>query len=264
MIVVNDDEYYNRIKSLNISHYSGEISYYTRAPLRLAEKTLLASIPKGSKILDLGCGSGRFSIGAAQMGHYVTGIDITPNAITAAVNKSLDLNLGNVRFLVGDMTNIPFLDKEFDYVFCPRFSINAVSTFHRRQKAVREMRRVVKSGGTVYVESFNKWYLGKGPQLVLRNIIVDVWRYTVMTRCWIFQQQYTGLLPGDITYKANKVATASIGYAHLPSIIELKKMIPAEFCPTFYSIPQIVSGQGFDVFKFFRYSIWASFQRQEG
>ena len=154
------------------------------------------------------------------------------------------------------MTNMSFNDNEFDYVFCPRFSINAVATFQRRQKAIQEMLRVVKPGGVVYVESFNKFYLGRGLFFLLKNIFCDVWRMLVMTLCWIFGKRYAGLLPGDIIYESNKVVGASKGYAHLPTIFELRKLTPAHISPKFYSIPQIIEERRTDLFKYFRYSIW--------
>jgi ubiquinone/menaquinone biosynthesis C-methylase UbiE len=144
---MDENNYYAKIKKINIFHYSGEISYYIQAPLREVEKKLLSFISKKSKILDVGCGSGRFSIGVAQLRHIVTGIDITPAAITAASKKTKNLKLRNVNFFVGDMTEMPFRNNEFDYVFCPRFSINAVAIFSKRKKAVDEMIRVVKPGG---------------------------------------------------------------------------------------------------------------------
>lgn len=253
---MNENNYYTKIKELNISHYTGEVSYYTRAPLREVEKKLLTSIPKGSRILDVGCGSGRFSIGATQSGHIVTGIDITPAAITAASEKAKNLKLGNVSFLVGDMTEMPFQNNEFDYIFCPRFSINAVATFQKRKKAIDEMIRVVKPGGKVYVESFNKLYLGRGPIVSIRNILNDLQKQISMTSCHLMNKKYSGLLPGDITYESNKVAGASKGYAHLPTIFELKKILPINITHKFYSIPQVLGGKKIDPFKYFRYSIW--------
>lgn len=62
----NDADYYEKIKNLNIAHYSGEVSYYTSAPIRNVEKKLLDNLPADSSLLDLGCGSGRFSIEAAK------------------------------------------------------------------------------------------------------------------------------------------------------------------------------------------------------
>lgn len=253
---MNENNYYVRIKELNISHYAGEVSYYIQAPLREVEKKLLASIPKGSIILDVGCGSGRFSMGAAQSGHTVIGIDITPAAITAASKKAKSLKLDNVSFLVGDMTEMSFQNNEFDYIFCPRFSINAVATFQKRKKAINEMIRVVKSGGTVYVESFNKLYLGRGPIVSIKSILGDLKKQISIVLCHLMNKKYDGLLPGDITYESNKVAGATKGYAHLPTIFELKKLLPVNTAHKFYSIPQVLGDKRFDLLKYFRYSIW--------
>lgn len=259
MIILKDmdDGYYRKIKNLNISHYAGEVPYYTQAPLREVERKLLTSLPKQSKILDLGCGSGRFSIGAAQIGHNVTGMDITPEAISAATEKAKKLNLNNVHFLVGDMTDIPLENNEFDYVFCPRFSINAVATFEKRKRAIGEMIRVVKPERVVYIESFNKLYLGKGPVLPLKNLLGDFLKHISMFWHHLVGKEYKDLLPGDIVYKSNKVVGASEGYAHLPTIFELKKLLPKDVAYEFYSIPQILNKRkSFDLVKYFRYSMW--------
>lgn len=88
--MTDDENYYDRIKKFNIVHYAGETSYYTKAPLRQAEVALLDKLPQGATILDLGCGSGRFSVGAALRGFNVTGLDITPKAIEAARKKALE------------------------------------------------------------------------------------------------------------------------------------------------------------------------------
>lgn len=254
--MLNQKEYYQKIKLFNIKHYAGETSYYTQAPVRKVEHTILSKLNKGSTILDLGCGSGRFSIGATQSGCNVVGIDITSDAISTAQQKAKKLGLKNIQFLVGDMTAIPFEDKTFDYVFCPRFSINAVPTFLQREKAIREMLRVVKDNGMVFIESFNKLYLGKGIIFLLRNILNDFIKYLHLFYCFLLRKQYKGLLPGDIVYKANKTKGASEGYAHLPTIFELRKLMPLNTKFKFYSIPQIIQNKKTDLLKFFRYSIW--------
>lgn len=256
MKIIDEEDYYNKIKNLNISHYTGEIYYYINAPLRQIEKKLLSSIPENAKILDVGCGSGRFSIAAAQIGYNITGIDITPKAIDAANNKARKIKIDNIKFLVDDMTSMPFNNGEFDYVFCPRFSINAVATFQKRQNAIKEMTRVVKPGGIVYIESFNKFYLGQGISLLLKDISNDMKRELIILLCRLSRKKYSGLLPGDITYKSNKVNGAPEGYAHLPTIFELIKLLPNKIIYRFYSIPEIINDKKIDLFKYFRYSIW--------
>jgi ubiquinone/menaquinone biosynthesis C-methylase UbiE len=263
--MTDDEAYYDRIKKFNIVHYAGETSYYTKAPLRPAEVVLLGRLPQGATILDLGCGSGRFSVGAALHGFNVTGLDITPKAIEAAGKKALEEGVHNIIFVEGDMTSISFPENTFDYVFCPRFVINAVATSAKRKKAVREMLRVVKPTGAVFIESFNKLYFGRGPITPLGNILRDFWRLLTIGGCRLFRKSYSGLLPGDITYKNNKVAGAPDGYAHLPTIFELKRMVSHDknISANFQSIPQITGRiKGLDFFKYFRYSIWMTLKKR--
>lgn len=254
--IINQEEYYNKIKRLNIAHYTGEIPYYSKESLRKVEREILTTLKPGTFLLDLGCGSGRFSIGATQMGFNVIGVDIAAKVIEASKQRAKQLNIANVKFLCADMTKLPFKDNVFDYVFCPRFSINALATFNMRKNAINEMLRVVKDGGMIFVESFNKFYLGDGFILLFKNITRDFLRYLFLLYCYVIKKPYIGLLPGDITYKANKVAGASEGYTHLPSIFELIKLMPKHTRFKFYSIPQINKTKSFDLLKFFRYSIW--------
>lgn len=245
------DKYYQRIKSLNIKHYGGEVSYYSNAELRPAEKALLKKITKGSKILDIGCGSGRFSINAAKMGFDVLGLDITPEAIEACKLRA-KREKTKARFMVHDITDGP-PGGQFDYVFCPRFVINAIPTDKYRRKAIESMYRACKPGGAVLIESFNLLYMGKGPQLPLKNLARYVLRKIKLASSSIFNYRYAGLLPGDITYEANKVEGASEGYAHLPAIFEIDSYLKNG---RLLSIYEITGRKKKDYFKPFRYSIW--------
>src|SRR5437763_1474337 len=56
-------------------------------------------LPKGSRILDLGCGRGRHSIYLASKGYNVTGIDIVPSNI----NYASLYEAPNLRFIEHDM-----------------------------------------------------------------------------------------------------------------------------------------------------------------
>lgn len=256
-----EERYYEKIKRLNIRHYAGEVAYYSQANLRLVEEKLLVQLKKGLTLLDLGCGSGRFSIGAAQKGFKVLGIDITPPAVEAAREKSKKLNLENVKFEVGDMTKLNLNSDRFDYVICLRYSINAVATFSERSQAVREMIRVVKPGGRVYLESFNRFWLKRGLLMPLKNMIIDLIRIFRIKACILFEKEYRGLLPGDMVYPSNKVKGAPEGYAHIPTVFELRKLIPKGIKYKINSSPEIAGLLKFDPLRFFRYALWITLEK---
>ena len=58
--------------------------------------------PPYGKALDIGCGSGIWSIDLARRGWDVTGIDITPKAIARARDRARDAGV-EVRFIEGDI-----------------------------------------------------------------------------------------------------------------------------------------------------------------
>jgi len=102
----------------------------------------LASNPR--KVLDIGCGGGFFTrqVANALPSATVTGLDIDEPRITYARSHSGDKN---IRFELGDMESMQFATNSFDLVFC-RF---ALVHSQNPTAAIREMARVVKSGGVL-------------------------------------------------------------------------------------------------------------------
>jgi len=74
-----------------------------------------------ARILDLACGTGILAVKLAQCGHFVKGLDISPEMIDIAKSKSSKLS--NVSFEVADMTQFQVSEK-FDLVTCTFDSIN--------------------------------------------------------------------------------------------------------------------------------------------
>ena len=71
---------------------------------------------RGKRVLDLGCGDGRFAIGVAPLASTVGGIDPDPEAIAAARKNARQAGLRNVRFAVGAAQRLPYADGAFDVV----------------------------------------------------------------------------------------------------------------------------------------------------
>jgi SAM-dependent methyltransferase len=101
-------------------------------------------IPPGSKVLEVGCGTGRTACMLAQQGLDVTAVDVHPGMLDKARRRAR-LTGSPVRFVAGDATSLPFSDQAFDVVFA-----ESVTVFTRGDGAFREYRRVLKPGGRLW------------------------------------------------------------------------------------------------------------------
>jgi ubiquinone/menaquinone biosynthesis C-methylase UbiE len=68
------------------------------------------------RVLDLGCGDGRFALGIARLASRVDGLDPDNQAIAAAKKSARNSGRDNVRFAVGAAQQLPYPDGAFDVV----------------------------------------------------------------------------------------------------------------------------------------------------
>jgi ubiquinone/menaquinone biosynthesis methyltransferase len=110
---------------------------------------------RGRAVLDLACGTGDLALLAAQAGAAVVGLDLTPRMIELArARAARDVRPGQraPRFLVGDMSALPFEAAQFDIV-TTGYGLRNVPDL---PLAVREIARVLKPGGLVLALDFNR------------------------------------------------------------------------------------------------------------
>jgi len=108
----------------------------------------MIKVEKGMNVLDIGCGTGNFSIKLAKMGCIVTGIDISDNMLNIARQKAAEENL-DIKFLHMDLNDLKFEENEFDAVF----SMAAFEFIDDEDapKALEGMLKVVKKGKQVLI-----------------------------------------------------------------------------------------------------------------
>lgn len=99
-----------------------------------------------SKILDVGCGTGELSTLFAQMGHHVTGIDLSGKMLEKAKVKAQSLGL-DINYQIGDAENPPFDEGLFDVVI----NRHVLWTLPHPQIALEGWKRVLKNGGRAIV-----------------------------------------------------------------------------------------------------------------
>ena len=115
---------------------------------RFAIKKML--FPDGGNFLDVACGTGDLSIGAALKYPQikVTGIDFIPEMIIAGKEKVRRKGLSDkITLMHGDALSIPYSDNTFD-VTGMAFGIRNIPD---REKALHEMLRVTVPGGQIMI-----------------------------------------------------------------------------------------------------------------
>lgn len=114
-----------------------------------AKLVKFAQIERGQSLLDVGCGTGVVAITAARKGAKVKGLDLSPVLIEKA-KWNADLTGVDAIFCEGDVEHLPYQDAEFDVVVSQFGHMFAPAP----EKALAEMLRVLKPGGTV---AFSTW-----------------------------------------------------------------------------------------------------------
>ena len=126
---------------------------------------------KDKTVLDMGCGSGRFTIAFAQLGvKNVIGVDLGEVGIEIGEKRSKDLNLKNIQFIKKNILELPFEDQTFDFVF----SKGVLHHTGQLVKGLNEFQRVLKLGGNGFLYLYGSgglfWNSRKKMREVMKNI----------------------------------------------------------------------------------------------
>jgi len=105
----------------------------------------------GMNVLDIGCGTGNYSLVLAQKGLKVTGIDISPQMLAQARAKAEKENLA-IKFIIADAMALPFPNNFFDRVL----AVSSVEFLPDLGAALNEAYRVLKQGGRLVVGTIGR------------------------------------------------------------------------------------------------------------
>jgi len=102
----------------------------------------------GEAILDVGCGTGIFTLDILAVGPRIVGLEISGPMLLRARQKAKEYPFDPI---TGNMMFLPFGDEVFDKTI----SMTALEFVADAHAAVAEMFRVTKKGGTIVVTTLN-------------------------------------------------------------------------------------------------------------
>ena len=106
----------------------------------------------GLRLLDVAAGTGDVALAAAERGAEVVALDVNAGMTAAGRDRALDRGRTDVAWAVGDAEALPFADRSLDAVTIA-FGLRNVT---RRERALAEMRRVLRPGGRFFCLEFSQ------------------------------------------------------------------------------------------------------------
>ncbi|MFB6124695.1 MAG: class I SAM-dependent methyltransferase [Halanaeroarchaeum sp.] len=132
---------------------------------------------EGRSVLEIACGTGRFTVMLAERGADIVGLDISGPMLQQGRQKARNAGADDyIEFMRGDAGRLPFPDDHFDVVFAMRF-------FHLAdtpERFLAEMARVSKD--VVFFDTFKafstrsayNWLLPMGSRLYEDEEVYDL------------------------------------------------------------------------------------------
>jgi ubiquinone/menaquinone biosynthesis C-methylase UbiE len=122
------------------------------APAYRAQAARLADgLPGGADVLEVAPGPGYLAIELARLGLRVRGLDLSRSFVEIAGENARQAAV-RVDFRQGDAASLPFRGESFDLVVCQA----AFKSFARPARALDEMHRVLRGGGTAVVQDLRR------------------------------------------------------------------------------------------------------------
>jgi ubiquinone/menaquinone biosynthesis C-methylase UbiE len=155
--------------------YNAAADFYDASPLSFwdyfGRRTIeLLSLPIGSRVLDVCCGTGASALPAAETvgpTGKVVGVDLARELLELARAKAVQQRLANIQFELGDMLSLRFPAEIFDAAICV-FGIFFVPDM---VMAVNELWRRVRPGGRLAVTTWGPNFFEPGNNAFWRSIM---------------------------------------------------------------------------------------------
>lgn len=128
---------YAEFYALEMNNYSRDICFYQN------------NISEDSKVLELGCGSGRICRSLAKTGIKATGLDLSPEMLRLA----MDQENSDVCYVCMDMCQMAFTCT-FDHIIIPYNTLNLLKTESQILQCLQQVHHLLKPAGTLLFQVY--------------------------------------------------------------------------------------------------------------
>lgn len=130
---------------------SWDARYGGEHPVWRGPSKLDLDIPRGSTVMELGCGDGKTLISLLSEGHRVIGLDFSMRAL-ASLRSRLP-RASTAELVLGDVNAIPMADGSIDVLLAHHVLEHILE--RERRTAAREIARVLAPSGCLDVRAFS-------------------------------------------------------------------------------------------------------------
>lgn len=134
----------------------------------LQQAFVVHALRGAERVLDAGCGTGRFTITLARQGAHMVALDASQEMLLEVRRKAEEAGVAHrIEFVCGDVENLDYEAGTFDGVL----SIAVLRHFPSPAKGIAELARVLRPEGTLVVDYLN-WYVFRFYE-PLRGLVVE-------------------------------------------------------------------------------------------
>ena len=171
-------------------------------------------LPQGGDMLEVAPGPGYLAIEMAKGGaHRVTGLDVSRTMVELGQGNAAEAGV-QVDFRQGNASAMPFADESFDLLACSA----AFKNFSQPHRALEEMYRVLRPGGTALVldlrkdvpmSEIRKYFRAIGLSTINRWMTLAAFRFMLLKRAYTRGQLERML--ADIPFRSKQIRLVDIG-----------------------------------------------------
>jgi ubiquinone/menaquinone biosynthesis C-methylase UbiE len=130
----------------HITAWKNEYKNWKGGPYSL---DILDSHSRTGRLLDAGCGCGKYALPLRMRGFDVVAVDVSLNALRMACKRRTGREL-DIEFLAANIYRMPFKETSFDLIWC--YGVFQHLYLKERELALFEFLRILKDGGLLFME----------------------------------------------------------------------------------------------------------------